>query len=66
MRSNATARLYSLYKSMLQQAIYDKNDTLIKQYWQGLIYIKTEHIKALEYDLKTMQLRAKYGHRKAA
>ncbi len=56
MRSEYTARLIQRYKALLQRALKEKNVELEKQYFRGLVYAKSEHIKALERDLITARI----------
>jgi len=56
MRSEYTARLVARYRALLERALKEKNVELEKQYFQGLVIAKTEHIQALERDLITARI----------
>jgi hypothetical protein len=59
MNSEKTARIVAQFRSLLQRAIEAKDDDLIKQYYNGLVYAKSEHIEALEQDLAIAKLQAR-------
>jgi hypothetical protein len=56
LESERTARMVARFRSLLDKALQEKDDMMAKQYFNGLVYAKSEHITALEKDLALAKL----------